>query len=347
MGDESTGTFRSVIAGFSPYVITGVSVIILLGAAGLLAYQVFGGAQGAGGNETLRFISLLILFMVALGATASLFVSLRMGNPGEAFGLPSGSIRALLALGIMTLFVVFGMPVISPQSDPMQPIDARVSPAALDATVRSHRDDGFIVVVRNPGVAAVRDAAGVTTTPETLADIRIMGRLPSQSAGQLDLTKQLLTAIITLLTTVIGFYFGSRSTTDGMQQSTDGAGPATTLAELRKQVDAGLTPLKAEITQLGARVERIKALGDAAAPDARAIVAAAEPARAAIEAKRDEAGRELTAADAALAAFGSAAGADERARHEAAGREHLRKAGEAIRIVQETLPAYRDSIARL
>lgn len=214
--EQASDTIFARISASFPYLMTGLSVMVLLGAAGFLAWQVFGPDRGA--NETLRFIALLIMFMVALAATASLFVSLRMGNPGEAFGLPSGSIRALLALGIMMLFVVFGMPVISTSGDAVQPIDAQVAPAQLADTVRGYREQGFTVVITNPGTPTVPTTLTQTGSPGQNATIKILGRLPTQSAAQLDLTKQLLTAIITLLTTVIGFYFGSRSSTDAIRE---------------------------------------------------------------------------------------------------------------------------------
>ena len=215
--DERSPNLRDKLMSVLPVFVTGTGVITLLGAAGILAWHVFG--MDGEGNETLRFIALIIVFMAALAATAALFVALRLGNPGEAFGLPAGSIRALIAVGIMILFVVFGMPVLTPMSDSsIERINARVPQAELSQTIRSYRDQGFLVAVIDPGTPDTRNAAG-QAVPGTVAQLKIVGRLPSRSPDQVDLTKQLLTAIITLLTTVIGFYFGSRSSTEAMREA--------------------------------------------------------------------------------------------------------------------------------
>jgi len=59
------------------------------------------------------FIGLLIIFGGSLALIAVVFRWLGLQAPGEAFGLPSGSVRTLLAVGVMVLFAVFGLAAIS------------------------------------------------------------------------------------------------------------------------------------------------------------------------------------------------------------------------------------------
>jgi hypothetical protein len=190
-------------------------------------------------SDIFRFIALLIIFLTALAASSALYTGLSMGSRDEAFGLPSGSMRALLAIGIMILFVVFGLPMITPRQTEVSAKEVSVPVEQLAATIRLNREQGFEVRILDPGVAgtassapsqppAQKGAAGNTAAPAPAtapakagparpAKIEIV-RMTSASAGQTDLNKQMLTAIITLLTTVVGFYFGSRSATDGARR---------------------------------------------------------------------------------------------------------------------------------
>jgi hypothetical protein len=306
------------------------ALALLVVAAGYLTYRVFQNGDSA----TLQFITLLILFMVALAATAALFVALRLHNTGEAFGLPSGSIRTLLAVGIMMLFVVFGLPVISTKGEYVQPVRVEIPYERLTETVRVNREQGFYVQVLNPGAAG------------SSAVIRIIGTVPTQTAAQLDLTKQLLTAIITLLTTVIGFYFGSASSTDGMREAAGASGgPATPApADERRPLDEGFTRLKAEIDEAAATIGRWRADPDTSNDTPRfEALGRVAPQQTELEAKRDEIAREIAAADAAVAAAAAATG-EEKTRQETEARSHLRKAAETLAAARAALDSHLQAV---
>lgn len=183
--------------------IWGAMVLLLLGCIGLGIYSIANPEH----NETFNFIALLIIFMTALAASSIIFVSLKMGSNEEAFGLPSGSIRALLAIGIMILFVVFGLPVVSSQPEALSTRPTTVPTEQVAEIVRLNQEQGLIVKVLG--------STGAAGTPGAQTRLEIV-QMNNVTDAQMDLNKQMLTAIITLLTTVIGFYFGSRSATDGM-----------------------------------------------------------------------------------------------------------------------------------
>jgi len=152
------------------------------------------------------FLALLVIFSAALALIAVVFRWLGMAAPTEAFALPSGSIRTLLAVGVMMLFVVFGLAAVSINDSGFvsrvseQPIATAMAPsasAALAAEIQRYE---------RQGIAAVVEQADASSAVLKLH--RIEHYKPAETA---DMQKQLITALTTLLTSVISFYFGSRS----------------------------------------------------------------------------------------------------------------------------------------
>jgi hypothetical protein len=196
------------------YVMTGLA-ILLLGSLGLGLYGLFGGIDAS--SEIFRFISLLIIFMAALAAAATVFFGMQMGNVQEAFGLPTGSVRALLAMGIMILFVVFGIPLTStPKNAPARLSDQPVSTVTvplfqLPTAISQHEAQDLVVVVSDYGRVPNGTDAGAP------AKIAVYQKVRARPAEELDIARQMLTAIVTLLTTVVGFYFGSRSAAESLR----------------------------------------------------------------------------------------------------------------------------------
>jgi hypothetical protein len=165
------------------------------------------------------YIVPIIFLFIAIGAFLLLLLhyaysllEIRPGMPIGALGLPEGSIRAFLTIGLLVLVAVFGTFIYfeSGKSASYAIVRSDVpTPSGEQLEVlRKSVGDRFVVIPRG-------------TTADVVAAI--------PDTTRVDIAKQLLTMIATVLTTVIGFYFGSRDTesTPG-GTTTGGTGPRTT-----------------------------------------------------------------------------------------------------------------------
>jgi hypothetical protein len=228
------------------YVMGGAFLLFLASIALVTAALATGkaGAEHTSFNA-LWFIGLLVVFMGALAVTAAIFTGLRMGNALEAFGLPTGSVRALLAIGIMLVFVVFGLNFFNAASQANvdrlteKPTQVAVPFEQRASEVERYTQQNFVVIVTDFGAAA--SPPSTAASPARLDLHRLDKSLP---ASAIDVEKQIITAIITLLTTVIGFYFGSRSSAEGYRDrgrpSPDASGTLSDLAAAKGGADKAL-----------------------------------------------------------------------------------------------------------
>jgi len=141
------------------------------------------------------FLMLLLHYSDALGVDIS-------AVPIGALGLPEGSVRAFLAISLFALVAVFGTFIYfesgKTTSYPVIKI-VTVKDLAEAQNLQAKAPDGVMVVYQQTKVSEA-------TSPYEVSYVSI-----AQDESRNDIAKQLLTMIMTLLTTVIGFYFGSRS----------------------------------------------------------------------------------------------------------------------------------------
>ena len=124
--------------------------------------------------------------------------ALDMGAPGEALGMPEGSIRALIAMSLILIFAIIGIQVFAAGSAGAELISTGLTQLQIDAL----RADGAIVVsqvLQTPVPAAPAEPLYNVTTRTVM----------TQEAHDFGL--QLMTTVSTLVVAVAGFYFGSRA----------------------------------------------------------------------------------------------------------------------------------------
>jgi hypothetical protein len=308
------------------------------------------------GDSALWFIALLVMMTAALTLTAIVFGGLNLSDPSEAFGLPSGSVRTLLAVGVMVLFAVFGLKFfgdaanIANQAElSTSPIEVEVPAAKVaEEVARYEKDNVLRAVVKSPGKAASGSDPGVT------AKISLYALERNRTREAIDVQKQLLTAIITLLTTVIGFYFGSKSTSEGMRKAPGSGVPPADPAGLAPQRDALKTDsesIEAEVATLRAALSAIRALPSPEDQERAKLIFEGVAKALDIDGKLDALRQALSEAFAIVqdkvAAVATAAEGTDRATREAESVAAISKAREAYQALKQEVQLLAEAIATL
>lgn len=240
------------------------------------------------------FIGMLIVFASSLALIAVVFRWLDLAAPAEAFGLPAGSIRTLLAIGVMVLFAVFGLQTVTTDtSDQRLTADEALGNAVFTGDAKELKKE--VERYRKINIAAVienRSADGATLKLYRLEHFKPIATV--------DMEKQIITALVTLVTSVVSFYFGSRTA-----EATRDGGSSSKLPEATEE------EVKRIDTQLDDLRKRVAGLQDDHATPGNETALAAALSQADAELKKAEEAR--AALDVLIKALGSGANTPESA----------------------------------
>jgi hypothetical protein len=139
----------------------------------------------------------LVLYLGTVVMTA-----LGMPAPGEALGMPRGSIRALIAMVLILIFAIIGVVVFMAGTTGETYVSTGVTQNQVDAI----RAGGGIVLEQDLMTASPAPGA---SPGESLYTVTIR---PAMTQASHDFGLQLLTTVSTLVVAVAGFYFGSKNT---------------------------------------------------------------------------------------------------------------------------------------
>ncbi len=157
----------------------------------------------------------LISLLVAIASIVAVFKTLNLANRDFALGLPQGTVRAMIALSLILIFMttsvfLFGQlskGIITESIDfPMERIDLvkeRILSLEKRVVEKTHVVDGEEVPVTH-----VVDGKEVPVDPDTFYDVKLVRDVNEASK---DFAKQILTTVSTLVVALAGFYFGAKS----------------------------------------------------------------------------------------------------------------------------------------
>lgn len=265
--------------------------LVLIGGA-LAAFRVSHASQATSsmGVEALGGLLLLSSSLAGLIVVAK---ALGIATPNAALGLPSGSVRALLAFSLVLVFVAVASwtlggfldgPATSGHKIATFEVPAAEAAPLIERLTPTYPPANYLIAKR-PGPKPENSLIEVSLRPDANAQQQIF-----------DTAKQVMTIVATVLVTVVGFYFGSNASTEAVRsagdqiratrKSLDDASGSTTgpstptpilsageLARAAAAIRAAATSARSRVDELGSDpVRKLRAsVGDAAA--------AAEPMR--------------------------------------------------------------------
>jgi len=177
-----------------------IILVVLLTLTTLVAYAYrFLTFENAGGAEfylSILLVLSVILLLVFLTFTTVIFKYLGLSDRSQSLGLPEGSIRAVIALSLILIFMTSSILL-------YEEVEKHSGPAVYNST--NITQDQLDLIPRDEVVYIQRTIVQNNTT------LFNVGRTMEKSRAGEDIAKQIITTVSTLVVAVAGFYFGSKA----------------------------------------------------------------------------------------------------------------------------------------
>ena len=206
-------------------------ILILLALIAFGASKLFGPLTEGEIQIGMVVVFSIVALLAMLNVTVAMFSGLHLTSPQDALGLPNGSVRALIALFLIMIFIIMSVYL-------FRSISGRSGAQLLGLTasqVAALQGQIFNIAQKNDNTFDVTLRVGVPAAAEQLA-------------------LQLITILGTLVTAVSAFYFGS-STAAAKQD----VAPREIVAQEHLSIDK-ITPASVAITAVGSE-SKITVLG--------------------------------------------------------------------------------------
>jgi hypothetical protein len=212
------GVMKKRTWAFASILFTGVVVVVCIAYA---LIRVF--------HAPANFASVAVLILVGLAAFIGIMNVLSVSshligitNANQPFGLPEGTVRAILTIafivlvGVLASYMLTNAGIHEPFGEPI--VMRGIAAKDADAVAQRYMADGVVSLDRRPG---------------DLVDIQFRPRRDYALAN--DVAKQILTMLSTILAAMIGFYFGAQ--TPGSAAPADRSGNPDERSTIDKDLD--------------------------------------------------------------------------------------------------------------
>jgi len=153
----------------------------------------------------------LIALLVALTFMVYIFKNLNLASPNNTLGLPEGSIRAVIALSLILIFMISSLFLYEQVSSGKPTESISLSQAEYDNISKELIYSSQAVPRNVPG----------NPTNETRYIVRLR---TTENENSVDIAKQIITTVSTLVVAVAGFYFGSNAVAAASKAATGAGG---------------------------------------------------------------------------------------------------------------------------
>lgn len=191
IGGNTMGDAKKNLIGW-----TGFAAILLITVITFIGFITFFETKDGKWSPEVVLSSLLILgvivLIVALTFMAVIFKTLDLTDPTQTLGLPDGSVRAVIALSLIIIFMI--------------------SSVFLYWQIQSHEmDREYYQFITKEQLADIpkEEIVSITQINETCFNATRQVNTGSKTAN--DIAKQVITTVSTLVVAVAGFYFGTRA----------------------------------------------------------------------------------------------------------------------------------------
>ena len=165
--------------------------------------MIFGASVGAG-SLGFAAVSGILVLSVSLYGLVLLTRAIGMSDPTQALALPNGSVRALLALVLAIVFVAVASWTLGGLFDAVGPAvdtESNINVSKDSEITKTYPVDKYII-------------SKVVKGDTEDVKVYLKRDLPDKDA--IDIAKQVITITATVLVTIVGFYFGSKTASDGV-----------------------------------------------------------------------------------------------------------------------------------
>lgn len=151
----------------------------------------------------------VVLLLMALAAVTVVFRQQQLTDPKEALGLPSGSVRAVIALTLILIFAIMSIYLYSRNVNLTTRTVPNITQEQLDRIPAQQIFSVAPVTTPSPPPNASPPPAGAPT-PAPRFNAQIIA--PVSPVGE-DIAKQIITTVSTLVVAISAFYFGTSAVT--------------------------------------------------------------------------------------------------------------------------------------